>query len=357
MGNYRLSNSDPSSFWNIGVFWYHKNILAFLEKAVFSADATTFEIFCKLNPGYQFKFREKTDLSNIVRLHKPKLEEFWKFNVTTRVMEVIQFYTDRLFMVPKNLLGTPYVQLPDMKLKKHILIPQELFGKIQRFLGAVNTGRDIIHELSGAQKGEAYHAECFDNLVKDMHTFVNMVSETNIASIRSSSFVPLQPPEYLGIVKWLAERVDNATAIYSRDTDLFFQMLRVFMYMHHMVSICGSPVETEFSYNDLHTEFQVRRNNVHKDPTYYLKNPDQSRNAWGADEHLFEYQVFREIEEAMMYYGHLSIHQALCTRAGVYPTKGTQRTPSMDIVRFLAMQEYFYGLDNSSGEVPLIARS
>ena len=350
---YYLSSSDPSVFWNIGVFWYHKNILSFLEKAVFSPDATTFEIYCQLNPGYQFKLKEKTDMSNIVRLHKTKLDDFWQFNVTTRVMEIIQFYTDRLFMVPKNLLGTPYIQLQNMKLKKLILIPQELFGKIHRFLGAVNSGRDVIHELSGAQRGEAYHAECFDNLIKDMYTFVNMVADTNIASIRSSSFVPLQAPEYLGIVKWLSERIGDALSIYSRDTDLFFQMLRIFMYIHHMQSICGNPVQTEFDYHSTRTNVRVKRNNINMDPTHYLKNPDLTRESWVSDEHLFEERKFREIEEAMMYYGHLTIHQALCTRAGILPSKGSVRTPSMDIVRFLAMQEYFYGGNPCGDEQPI----
>lgn len=332
----------------IPIFHYHKLLLNFLETSKFSCDVPTFELFCKMNPSYQFLSVNKTeDMSNLVSLHKGYLESFWKFNVYSRVIELIQTYTDRLFSVPKALIGTPAIQLQSMRLKKSLFIPRELLEKLESFVRMVDLERDTIRNIKGPNKLEGWHAEVFDNHVKDMRSFSNMCIDTDIMVNRKGDFLPVTDYIYMRIIKWLVERCDNSFSVYMRDTDQFFNMLYVFVYMHHLHYLCGTETEVQGTYDRRSPKRMWEDYEEAKAPYRAFQKSRKGFSAadtssWFWGNNTMEHGRYRSIEEKMYYYGYLLPTHVLCTRPGLYPTMSKTRTANLDVVQFLAFQEYLF---------------
>lgn len=333
---------------HIGVFYYHKKLLKFLENSKFSCDTATFELFCQMNPGYKFfSVLNTTDQSTVVKLHEKYLEDFWKFNMYSRAFEVIQTYTDRLFAVPKRFIGSATVELQSVKLKRALMVPRELHTKINDFIRAVDTGRDAIREQSGFKRGEVYHAEVFDNLVRDLQSFCNMCVDTDIMRQRKADFIPITDYMYMRIVRWLSEKCDNVNSNLLRDSDQFNQMLHTFVYIHHIHYLCGDQrfIGATWDVRDpeaLNEDYQESRQ-PYRSFANSKKGGRVSRTNYFHGSNLMERRGYMELEDKMAYYGHLTPGNCLCTRSGIYPTMSRERTPNTDIVEFLALQEYFYG--------------
>lgn len=335
---------------HIGVFYYHKRLHKFLEAAKFTPSKAMFELFCKMNPGYSFLSVEKSeDISLLIAHHKPYLEKFFKFNLYSRVIEIIQTYTDRMFAVPKRLIGSPTVQLESTRLKIALMVPRELFEKVQYFIDYIDSGRDAIRDISGFKRTEGYHAEVFDNHVRDLRSFCNMCIDTDIMQNRRGDFRPITDYMYMRLVRWLCEHADCIYSPLQRDNDQIIHMLYTFICLHHIHYLCGTDTKAypENTYGSSTPEGMFEVIEESRSPLRAFERSNKfgamsRRGDWVAGRNTMEYDNYRNIEEKMYYYGNLTPGECLCTRCGIMPTMNKQRIANMDIIQFLSFQTYLF---------------
>lgn len=326
---------------NILLYYYHKLLLSLMKESDFTPDNQTLEIYCQLNPGYNILSGvSKDDMSVLTQLHKKQLEDFYNFSMINRTGEIIQNYTDKLFVFPKNVLENLDQYTSTLYLLKS-LKPEDI--EIPYLPRITTEGYDIVNRFTSALKKnivivDNQMGEIFDNLCFDMYSTFNIMTNTQMSSHKEDSLIEIEKEHYLIIIGWLLDHIEDSYSISGRDSGRFYQILMSFIWIHHVSELIGG---TEFNTNKVH--YRTERHQRSIDPLFYLSNPDAKLdNDWKWVGNYSFFQEHKRDYNRMTFYGNINQCNCICSKKGILPTKADKRTYDKTIVSFLTLQNYLY---------------
>lgn len=341
-----MKNIKHIGIKNVLIYFYHSLLIKFLKQAKFDPSINILDIYCQLNPGYNILSGSTNEEKGVMtRLHSRQLNNFWRFTCINRVCEVLQFYVDNNFIFPKNDLkylkeDNPFIlkdiDINQAKVNYLPLITQENYKVIESFVDFLERNQFQSDNQMG---------ELFDNRIFDMYSSFDIMVDSATYSHYQNSLVEIRRSDYNYMLKWLIAHIDDVNTIHTRDSSRFFQVLKVFVFLHHIESLIGIDYKNDTKYN----QDERIKHEIHmllRDPLYLLKSPKSvtsKKNFYSIDgfDAFNEYDM-RKIYQEMSYYGHLTYAECLCSKINVYPSKDDHRTNTKEIVDFMSIQHYLY---------------
>lgn len=323
------------------LYYYHTLLYTLMKESDFTPDKKTLELYCQLNPGYNIlNGTNEDDKSVLTQLHKQHLEDFYNFSMINRTGEIIQNYTDKLFKFPEKVLSNLDQYTSTLYILK-TLKPEDI--EIPNLPKVTNEGYDIINRFVKTLKKnivivDNQIGEIFDNLCFDMYSTFNLITNTQMSSHKQDSLIEIEKEHYLTIIGWLLDHIEDSYSISARDSGRFFQVLMVFIQLHHVSVLIGGR---EPSANTVH--YRSERYQREVDPLFYLKNPNAKLDddyRWLPNYAFFQHSK-REYNR-MTFYGDINQCNCICSKRGILPTKSEKRTYDNTIVSFLTLQNYLY---------------
>ena len=348
-------NITEMGYSSLLLYYYHMKIVQFMKEAKFDTSINTLELYCKFNPGYNILSNSTNDEKTVLaRLHTKQLNNFYKFTTINRVCEILQNYASKILKFPKDTFK--YISEKNPMILKNINID----NATMKYLPLITKSNyEVVDSFVDFLERNEYQAdnqmgELFDNRIFDMYSsFDIIVNSYSYFNHHKNEMIEIRESDYKFMLKWLIDHIDDSLSIFSRDTLRFFQVLKTFIFIHHIHELIGGNV---FNDNQHYNKNQERTYDDFiktRDPLIIFKHPknivDRDYN-YLEDQYAFIRYDFKKIYQTMGYYGHLTKAECLCTKVNILPTRADERTNSTDIVDFLSMQEYIYKDNNRSNE-------
>lgn len=340
----KLRTIDELSESNLLIYYYHLLLYTLMKESDFTPNNETLEIFCQLNPGYNILTNTDADEKSVLtQLHTNHLEDFYKFSMINRTGEIIQNYTDKYFTLPEEVMKNIDQYTSSLYLLKTIK-PENV--EIDELPRVTKEGYDVLTRWCNTLKKnivivDNQMGEIFDNLCYDMYSTFNLITVTQMNSHKEDTLIEIEKEQYFIMINWLLDHIEDSYSISGRDSGRFYQVLMVFIWMHHVSTLIGGK---EPGANQV--TWRAEKFIKDSDPLFYLKNPsakaDDDYHKWLSGYDFFQSPTGRKLYNRLAFYGHINQCNCICSKNKILPTKGEKRTYDNTIISFLVLQQYLY---------------